>query len=192
MNSTLLVRRSSVLLFALLSSCTTRRHVPEPPRPQFAHFAPSARAVMQIEADGVGPIRLGMTSAEIEALPNLTSLPAELLLEGERMPALVVMREGRALATVELVDDRAFRIRIESEAVATERGARVGMTARELQQIDGPGRVLKGEGNVCAIFAKEPGLSFCFQTDYPSVDSWTRLVHDGVEVATIFVIGMEP
>lgn len=144
---------------------------------------------MRLEANGVGPIHLGMSRDEVEKLPHVTVDPSEISLEGERTPTLRVTQDGELLATAELHDHRVTRIRVESPRVATARGAKVGMTARELENLYGPGKVLTGEGNVCALFKEEPGISFCFRTNEPSMKDWAELREANPEVERILVFG---
>lgn len=144
---------------------------------------------LSIGSDALGPIRLGMSRAEIEALETLSFTPTELDLEGQKTPALRATRDGKTIGTVELENDRASRIRVDSSEPTTAKGAHVGMTAKELGALLGPGKVLTGEGNVCAVFDDAPGLSFCFQNASPDVKSFSELVESEATVREILVVG---
>lgn len=181
-----------LLSATILPACASAPPSPSPvtaapPSPPVSRPSP---ANMTIESNGLGPLRLGMSRAELLAAPDVTLVPSSMSLEGQPTPTLRVMREGHLLAIVELVDDRAYRIRVESPELATRRGARVGMTASELSALDGEGRALTGEGNVCALFEEEPGLSFCFRPEDPNVNSWERLLRSDARVSEILVVGI--
>lgn len=189
-NQLLMVTRCSVALFSLLILGCAKDRSASPTADASPPVSPSgAGGVMQIDARGVGPIQLGMARDTVEGLANMTVSTSELWLEGERTPALRVMRHGELLATVELDNERVARIRVESREAETARGARVGARARELERLYGPGQVLTGEGNVCAIFKEEPGVSFCFQTSDIDISGWPHLIDENPEVDVALVVG---
>lgn len=181
------------LSFVTLAACSKGQPkpqvTPEPPPSASAPTEPGVPTVMHIDARGVGPIHLGMSRDEVEKLPHVTVEASEIVLEGMTTPTLNVMRDGQALATAELEDNRVSRIRIESPDVETARGAKVSMTAEELEKIYGAGKVISGEGNICALFEAEPGVSFCFQTNEPTVKDWAELRKANPKVGRILVVG---
>lgn len=144
---------------------------------------------LSIGAEALGPIRLGMSRTEIESVETMSFTPTELDLEGQKTPALRAMRDGKPIATVELEDDRASRIRVESSEATTGKGAHVGMTAKELEAAHGRGKLLTGEGKVCSTFEGAPGLSFCFRNAKPDAKEFSELVESEATVDEILVVG---
>ncbi len=155
---------------------------------------PHALSSRLITADSAGPVRLGMTPEEVRQ-PELEVNREERQLEGMPAPTLVVGHQGTDLLLAELQNERVWRIRVVSDTLATPEDARVGDTARRLGELYGRGTVATGEGNVCALFAKAPGRSFCFE--FPAgktggTDSWEELVGSGAVVEEILVVGAGP
>lgn len=193
--------KSAPLLLGLLATflfgCAPRPQpgaLPAPGRPPRADRARSGAPPAPetaIRSDGAGPIRLGAPASEVERLPGHTVLRFERRVEGERIPALSITRFGMPVAMVELKDGRVWRITVFAEGFRTAEGARVGMTAAELERIYGPGTVLTGEGAVCARFERAPGLSFCFAPDrrLPARPRWSDLRTRGARVHRILVVG---
>lgn len=145
---------------------------------------------LSIGEETLGPVRLGMSQTEIESIETMTFAPTEIELEGQKTPALRAMRDGKPIGTVELHDGRASRIRIDSSEPKTAKGAHVGMTAKELDAVHGEGKVVTGEGNVCAVFDDAKGLSFCFKNASPDTKNFSELVDGNATVSEILVVGM--
>lgn len=184
----------------LLAGCTTGRQpvAPQPVQPSPANpvpgAAPPSPTAPAVTGEAAGPVRLGMPAAEVLELPNLTVVPWEdRKLEGRPAPALRIQQFGLPIGYAELKDGKVWRIVLVSEGHRTPEGAHVGMTAEELQRIYGPGRVLTGEGNVCATFEKAPGLSFCFRSTPElqklSSGGWSQLAVKNPKVQRILVTG---
>jgi hypothetical protein len=175
----------------LATGCPPRR--PAPPAVPSSSAPPVATSVpTELAPDTAGPLRLGMSDEEVLALPNLTVAPVERTLEGMPAPALRIAQFGLPVGLAELEDGRVWRITVVTERYRTPEGARVGMTAKELEALYGPGRVLTGEGNVCAVFEQAPGLSFCFTDGAPDrlpEDGWPQLAATGARVRQILVTG---
>lgn len=153
--------------------------------------APKKVEPLSIGAEGLGPLRLGMSKTEIESIETMSFTPTELELEGQKTPALRATREGKPVATIELENDRASRIHVESSDAKTAKGAHVGMTAKELEAAHGQGKVLTGEGKVCSTFEGAPGLSFCFRDAKPDVKEFSELVESEATVEEILVVGQK-
>lgn len=155
---------------------------------------PGPLSSRRITHDAAGPVRLGMTPEEVRQT-GLEVIREERQLEGMPAPTLVVRHEGSDLLLAELQDARVWRIRVVSEALQTPEGAGVGDTARRLESLYGAGQVATGEGNVCAIFSKAPGRSFCFEPA-PGAKalpgSWADLAASEAGVEAILVVGTQP
>jgi len=145
---------------------------------------------LSISAETLGPVRLGMSKTEIESIETMTFTPTEVELEGQKTPALRAMRDGKPIGTVELQNDRATRIRIDSSEPKTSKGAHVGMTAKELDAAHGEGKVVTGEGNVCAVFDDAQGLTFCFKNANPDTKEFSELLESNPTVSEILVVGL--
>ncbi|MFN3648908.1 MAG: hypothetical protein ACK47B_04930 [Armatimonadota bacterium] len=178
------------LCAAVLAGCGGGRSNPAVNGPARLPEAPQAPT---ITATSAGPLRLGMPAEEVQRLPNYTVDRLTQKLEGFSTPALRVAQFGTNQALVELQNEQAWRIAVLTETWRTAEGARVGMTAAELEKIYGPGTVAAGEGNVCALFERAPGLSFCFEAadELQGLGSgdWANLRERNPRVRRILVVG---
>jgi hypothetical protein len=147
----------------------------------------------RITADAAGPIRLGMKGEDVRKLPNFTVTPMTVRLEGTPTPSLQVSQFGMPIALAELEQGVVRRITVAADRYQTEKGARVGMTARDLDGIYGAGQVHTGEGSICATFGEAPGRSFCFQPDRSLLNlrfgDWPKVVQKNPRVRKILVVG---
>jgi len=189
------MKRAHLLFLLPIVAVACSRPAPEPGASENGHngtaaedAAPTVETLM-IESESVGPLRLGMSRTEVESVETMTFMPTEVVLEGQKTPALRAMRNGKPVGTVELDDGKASRIRIDSPEAKTAKGAHVGMTAKELQAVHGTGKVVTGEGNVCALFDDAPGLSFCFRDAKPDTKELSELVESEATVGEILVVG---
>lgn len=143
-----------------------------------------------ITPDAAGPLKIGMNAADAGRLPDYTVGRFMRKVEGQQVPTLALMQDGRTYAMGELEGDRVARLVVVDEEYATPEGARVGHTARELKRIYGAGRLFEDRGTVCVAFKKAPHLSFCF---YPprnlkiSELTWDQVVQRNPRVVGIVV-----
>lgn len=105
----------------------------------------------------IGPISLGMTRAEVEAL----GMP----IRRNRQSYLVFVAEGREVRVV-FQGDRVWRLATASRDFSAYRGGRVGATLEEMRSYYPEGRVLR-EG-VLLSFIIAPGRVFLFDTREPT------------------------
>jgi len=143
-----------------------------------------------IESDAAGPIRLGMTREQAGKVEGFNVSPATLRLEGSPTSVLRYERSGEVVAVAELKGGHVSRIRVLSSQFRTPQGGQVGSTARELAKLYGAGKVFTGKGNACALFAKAPGLSFCFRTTPQLLQKpdWKKVLMRNPAVEVILVI----
>jgi hypothetical protein len=107
-----------------------------------------------LTAESIGPIRFGMSAADIEAL-GLTVRRDTVVLEGDAYPRMVVEFENGDTVEVLFWQDRLSDLRTNAAELATDRGARVGASLRELRSIYPDGEVNIG---------REEGRYFNFET----------------------------
>lgn len=114
-------------------------------------------------------------------------------LEGIAAPTLRVSRFGIPQFLVELEDGRVWRIRVLTEHFRTREGAHVGMGARELQKLYGPGKLVSGKAKLCALFDRAPGISFCFRAAPKGTPgrglTWEQVAAKNLRVGAILVTG---
>jgi hypothetical protein len=143
-------------------------------------------SIWWIEAGGVGPVRGGMTLAELRALPKLTlktiTVEVPIELEGEeemgteQEERIEVWSDGVHQLTVAYSEDKITGIDVYGpkprvEPVfeeGEEEPAGVGTTAQELEDLYGKPSEWDAENpwapGACAVFAKERAAKFCFDS----------------------------
>lgn len=183
--SRLLVALSVTVLAAGCGADRKVSSAPQTPAPPPVEAKP-----LVIEADAAGPIRLGMTREQAAKVDGFNVSAAALRLEGSPAPVLRYVRSGEVAALAELKAGRVSRIRVLSAQFHTPEGVQVGSTARELAKPYGAGKVFAGEGNVCAVFARAPGRSFCFRTtpDLLVKPDWKKVAARNPTVEVILIV----
>lgn len=131
------MNRLSILLLVLLAACSPKEEAANSPAtPTPAQETPAAE--WMITADGVGPIRVGMTVEEArQALAGkLAGAPAS-----QEESCYYVRPDGEPQGVLFMVtDDRIARVDVREGAIATAEGARVGDSEERIQSLY-PGRV---------------------------------------------------
>jgi hypothetical protein len=151
---------------------------------------PAEAHPLLIQPAAAGTIRLGMRREEATKLPGFTVTSSTLRLEGASVPVLRFERDRVVSAIAELSGDRITRIRVLSTQFRTPEGLGIGTSARELGKRYGAGKTLTGEGNVCAVFARAPGRSFCFRTTPELLvkPDWKKVARLNPAVEVILVV----
>lgn len=184
----------AVLAILLSAGCSVERQIHSAPRPdaptQSPPAAPAETQSFLIQPGAAGPIRLGMRREEALKLPGFTVTSSTLRLEGAPVPVLRFERDRVVSAVAELSGGRITRIRVLSSQFRTPEGLGIGTSARELGQRYGTGKTLTGEGNVCAVFARAPGRSFCFRTTPELLvkPDWKKIARLNPTVEVVLVV----
>lgn len=110
-----------------------------------------------LNENGIGALRIDVSVAELQPACNVVRDTTGLGAEGmsERRIS-VAMTPDTVDATI--VDDRVWRIEVDSRRFRTRDGLGVGITGRELKQRQGT--LASGEGRVFALLPDHCGLSF--------------------------------
>lgn len=180
---------AGIIATALPACRPQARPIPAPPVGVVTAPENLTRSV-SIDGDSAGPVRLGMPADEVRRLPDMQVSLLERRLEGIAAPTLRVSRFGIPQVLAELDGDKVWRIRVLSEHFRTRDGAHVGMSARELQKLYGPGKLVSGEAKLCALFDKAPGISFCFRGAPKTRGlTWPQVAAKNLRVGAILVTG---
>lgn len=151
-----------------------------------------AQTQPQLTSTKIGPVRLGMSEADIRAL-GLDFAREVAEGEGGEFVRITVNLGGGLLVVADLYGDRTDSLEIVSPVMTTERGAHVGMTLAELRELypDGQVNIGSAEGRYFnlriadgAFFQFDPSLlpDSCFlyrgacpgQSDQLSVSYFLR------------------
>jgi hypothetical protein len=152
----------------------------------------------RVEAVAVGPIRIGMTEAEVRGAVTTSDVTVTAItrtLEGMPAPALAITARGSAKRTqrllAEMEEGRVWRMEVTDPRLATSVGARVGLSLRRLEQIYGRGEIMMGEGRVYVRFSKRAPTHTYGLEGGPNLEraasSWKRLVRANPRVGQILV-----
>jgi hypothetical protein len=122
--------------------------------------------------DQLGPLRLGMTTAELRQAASGardTSWSQEGMTE---RGLLVPVSGGDALAV--LVGDSVARIVVAQPGPATREGLGVGSTMQELRDAYGRACAAPGEGIIAVWFPAAPGISYAVDVPFSSATEFQR------------------
>jgi hypothetical protein len=143
----------------LLSGCSKSNRAPE--------AAPSAPSTWVVRPDGLGPIRIGATVAELEAAlgrrpPRADSLDphCDYLRDPDRVPGVWFM----------LTEGRVARLDVDSTGPATTEGVRVGDGTEKVQRLYAP--------RVIVTPHKYTGGEYLTVTPAPPADSQYRMIFE--------------
>lgn len=170
---------------ALLAGCG--RQPSTPPAVPPAAERSTAPAAPQITATSAGPFRIGMTRAEIEAVPNMTTVPIERKLGGKTVKLISVMQYGLPMVVAELDGDRVVSLQAMGETYLGPGGVRVGLKAVQVEQLMGPGEVERGPVGAIVTFAKTPDLRYRFSSRKAGQRDWASLVREGSRLEAILL-----
>jgi hypothetical protein len=150
----------------------------------------------RIHRDGIGPVRIGMSVQEARRL--LARYPVVVAdrrrsLEGESYPVIAVAFRSTRMFLIEPAEGKVWRIETSDPRLSTPEGVKVGSRLTALERHYGRGKILTGEGNVCAAFQRRaPGRSFCLAAADRLAkygDDWNRIRRMNPRVAQILVTG---
>lgn len=142
-----------------------------PPGPGECGYRPAAR----FTGDGIAGLVIGETVAEIEGDCVIVSDTIDPLGPEGQPRRLLRVELGPDTVTVEIVDDRIFRLDVESPRVRTVDGLGAGSTVDELLQVQDL-RGVAGEGQLFAVSPSHCGLSFALgpEPQGRAGGEWTR------------------
>jgi hypothetical protein len=142
---------------------------------------------MAITGTAAGPIRMGMTAREVQALPEMSVFPLKEGAGGTRGESYTIMRFGLPVGVVELEHGAVARIRVMNDAYETAEGVRVGMMAAEVETKLGTGRLSRDGSFVSAVFDRSPGFRYYFLKGLRGglPDSWSELVRSELRLDSI-------
>jgi hypothetical protein len=119
-----------------------------------------AGAKALIRSDGVGPVRLGATAAELRAAVPAARDTTFTIGAGPAERGLSVPLDGSRVLAV-LANDRVDRIIVRDAGIRTELGHGVGSTFQQLRQVYGTACTARTpDGRAAAWFSNLPGVSF--------------------------------
>jgi hypothetical protein len=127
---------------------------------------PGDGVAVAVDGDGVGPVQLGMTRAEVQRAAA-GARDTAWMQEGMQERGLTVPLAPSGRAMVVLAEDTVTRIEIHESAVRTGEGLGVGSTFQELRTAYGAPCAAVGEGEVVVWFADKPGISFALDAAIP-------------------------
>lgn len=111
-----------------------------------------------LTADGIGRLRVGASVSEVREACGVVSDETNPGSEGMAERRLAVTIGGATVEAV-VVDDRIWRVHVETEDFRTADDLGVGSTVADLRN-KGDARVLAGEGSMFMTLASHCGLSF--------------------------------
>lgn len=157
--------------------------------------AASACATGPLAGDGIGTLRLGMTTEALHA--SCTVLRDSTILGPEGMPARVatVVTNGDTLLA-EIDSGRVWRIGVVTPGLRTADSLGVGTPARRLADLPGA-RGITGEGQLFVVADQPCGLSFQVKQPGPaaitsSTPQQLRALPDSITVTRVLVVGCGP
>jgi hypothetical protein len=141
----------------------------------------------------VGAVRLGTSVADLTAECNVVRDRTEARSEGQLSRVLAVVLAGDTIEA-EVVDDRVWRVDVDSPAFRTADSLGVGTPLATMLALPGL-QPMSGEGRVFVKTARHCGLSF--QLSVPDTGAaagrWTveelRRLSEGTKVARVLVVG---
>jgi hypothetical protein len=131
-----------------------------------AAFAAGAAQAPVLTMDGFGPLRIGITRAQLEAQGERIT-PDDLFDADHAEECWQGTVAGRAGITVMFVDNQLARVSLDSPAHATRSGARTGMTVAQVQAIYG-GRLRAAsyqDGDWLLLFSTDRRRALVMATD---------------------------
>lgn len=158
----------------------------------------TSTAMWVIQSDRLGPLRLGMSESEVVEVARKHGLSARKRMashEGEMYPEIIVSRSGSSFARLDLDKRRVYRIVVLSGRFRTSEKLGIGTSVDALAKRYGKGAVGVGEGTVCALFARKPGISFCLTNSAELLrsgqPSWTTVLRRNPKVERVLIVGRE-
>jgi hypothetical protein len=149
---------------------------PDPRAPRVGPAGPCGyRAAARLTGDGIGGLIVGRAVDELAGDCLVVSDTVDPL-GPEGMPQRLLRVElGPDTVTVEVADDRIFRLDVRSPRILTVDALGVGTTLDELLQVQDL-RGVTGEGALYAVSPSHCGLSFALGPEPPdrAGTSWTR------------------
>lgn len=147
----------------------------------------------QLTAGALGPIRLGMKTAQVEGAcdPYAVSVtPANVSTEGGNARGLAVTYFGKRLAEIELGERGTVSgIRVLDRRWTTPQRVGVGSSLRELVRLYGNGELIIGESEIWVVFERaSAGRSFLLAHPVPADDGkplWPVLVKANPKVSVV-------
>ena len=134
------------------------------------------RSAARLTGDGIGGLRVGRGVESLESDCVIVSDTIDPRGPEGRPRRLVRVELGPDTVTAEIVEDRIFRLDVESPRIRTVDGLGVGSTIDELLQLQDL-RGAAGEGRLFAISPSHCGLSFglgALPRQRPAGGEWTR------------------
>jgi hypothetical protein len=152
------------------------RDGPDPRAPRIGPAGPCGyRTAARLTGDGIGGLIVGRTVEELAADCLVVSDTVDPL-GPEGMPQRLLRVElGPDTVTVEVVEDRVFRLDVRSPRIVTVDALGVGTMLGELLHVQDL-RGVSGEGALFAVSPSHCGLSFALGPEPPerAGTSWTR------------------
>jgi hypothetical protein len=145
-------------------------------------------ASARIEADRVGPVQLGASTAEVRAAVTGARDTSFVISEGQQERGLAVpLGQGRSVIAV-LVDGRVSRIIVRDPTVQTERRLGVGSTFQQLTQAYGRACFAPAAtGGTAVWFPAFPGVSFAFSAPPPAAQDSAATIPASTQVRELWV-----
>jgi hypothetical protein len=177
-------RLGAVAALVALAACggsdevpeAARRDGPDPRAPRVGPAGPCGyRTAARLTGDGIGSLVIGRAVADLAGDCLVLSDTIDPL-GPEGMPQRLLRVElGPDTVTVEVHEDRIFRLDVRSPRIRTVDGLGVGVTLAELLQVQDL-RGISGEGALFAVSPSHCGLSFALGPEPPdrAGSNWTR------------------
>ena len=171
---------------------------PDPRAPRVGPAGPCGyRSAGRLTGDGIGALVVGRRVDDVAGECVIVSDTVDPLGPEGQPQRLLRVVHGPDTVTVEVADDRVFRLDVESPRIVTIDGLGVGTTIDELLQVQDL-RGVTGEGRLFAVSPSHCGLSFALGPEPAerAGTSWTRgalaALPDTLRVRRVLAFGCTP